>query len=100
MREYSAHFVTRFRLWVTTRGNYRKAFLTCRKHRIDLNVIVDRDPKLFTDRLSSFIEQVHDVDYINLFLTNLGSVAFLDLPTGLLIMVCSQTEFAATRGNI
>ncbi|KAI0278772.1 IKI3 family-domain-containing protein [Russula aff. rugulosa BPL654] len=53
-------------------GNYRKAFLTCRKHRIDLNVIVDRDPKLFTERLSTFIEQVHDVDYINLFLTNLG----------------------------
>jgi elongator complex protein 1 len=87
MREYSPHFVTRFRLWVTTRGNYRKAFLTCRKHRIDLNVIVDRDPKLFTERLSSFIEQVHDVDYINLFLTNLGSVAFLGLPTGLLIRV-------------
>jgi hypothetical protein len=99
MREYSPHFVTRFRLWVTTRGNYRKAFLTCRKHRIDLNVIVDRDPKLFTERLSSFIEQVHEVDYINLFLTNLGSVAFL-LPTEVLIRVRSQAEFATTRGNI
>ncbi len=70
------------RLWVTTRGNYHKAFLTCRKHRIDLNVIVDRDPKLFRERLSSFIEQVKDVDYINLFLTNLGSVVLLNLPTG------------------
>lgn len=39
-------------------------------------MIVDRDPKLFRERLSSFIEQVHDVDYINLFLTNLGSVLF------------------------
>ena len=73
--------------------------MTCRKHRIDLNVIVDRDPKLFTKCLSSFIEQVHDVDYINLFLTNLGSVASLDL-TGLLIRVRSQAEFAATRTNI
>ncbi|KAI0253762.1 IKI3 family-domain-containing protein [Lactifluus subvellereus] len=53
-------------------GNYRKAFLACRKHRIDLNVIVDRDLKLFRDRLPSFVEQVRDVDYINLFLTNLG----------------------------
>ncbi|KAI9454947.1 IkappaB kinase complex IKAP component [Russula earlei] len=53
-------------------GNYRKAFLACRKHRIDLNVIVDRNPDLFRERLSSFIEQVRDVDYINLFLTNLG----------------------------
>ena len=32
--------------------------------------------------LSSFIEEVKDVDYINLFLTNLGSVVFLNLPTG------------------
>jgi elongator complex protein 1 len=50
--------------------------LACRKHRIDLNVIVDRDPKLFRDRLPSFVEQVRDVDHINLFLTNLGFVAF------------------------
>ncbi|KAH8980756.1 IkappaB kinase complex IKAP component [Lactarius hatsudake] len=53
-------------------GNYRKAFLACRKHRIDLNVIVDRDPKLFRERLPFFVEQVGDVDYINLFLTNLA----------------------------
>ncbi|KAH9022450.1 IkappaB kinase complex IKAP component [Lactarius hengduanensis] len=53
-------------------GNYRKAFLACRKHRIDLNVIVDRDPKLFRERLPFFLEQVGDVDYINLFLTNLA----------------------------
>ena len=63
------------------RGNYRKAFLACRKHRIDLNVIVDRNPKLFRERLSSFIEQVSDVDYVNLFLTNLGFVVFSNLPT-------------------
>ncbi|KAH8994552.1 Elongator complex protein 1 [Lactarius akahatsu] len=53
-------------------GNYRKAFLACRKHRVDLNVIVDRDPKLFRERLPFFVEQVGDVDYINLFLTNLA----------------------------
>ena len=39
--------------------------------------MVDRNPKLFRERLSSFIEQVSDVDYVNLFLTNLGSVIFL-----------------------
>ena len=58
------------------RGNYRKAFLACRKHRIDLNVIVDRDPKLFRERLPFFVEQVGDIDYINLFLTNLAFVIF------------------------
>ena len=58
------------------RGNYRKAFLACRKHRVDLNVIVDRDPKLFRESLPCFVEEVSDVDYINLFLTNLGFVIF------------------------
>jgi len=77
MREHSLHFITGIVLIrATKRGNYRKAFLACRKHRIDLNVIVDRDPDLFRKRLTSFIEQVHDIDYINLFLTNLGSVIF------------------------
>ena len=77
-------------LSVTSRGNYRKAFLACRKHRIDLNVIVDRDPKQFRERLPSFIEQVCDVDYINLFLTNLGLVAFSELYLLILIRVRSQ----------
>jgi elongator complex protein 1 len=50
--------------------------LACRKHRIDLNIIVNRDPKLFRERLPSFVEQVRDVDYINLFLTSLGFISF------------------------
>ncbi|KAA1476949.1 Elongator complex protein 1 [Dentipellis sp. KUC8613] len=54
-------------------GKYLKAFLACRKHRIDLNVIVDHDPAKFRERLSSFLDQVDDVDFINLFLTNLGN---------------------------
>ena len=56
------------------RGNYRKAFVACRKHRIDLNVIVDHDRAAFMSRLASFVEQVDDVDHINLFLTSLGCV--------------------------
>jgi elongator complex protein 1 len=75
---------------VVTRGNYRKAFLACRKHRIDLNVIVDKDPKRFRERLPSFIEQVHDVDYINLFLTNLGSEVVFSISLLTLIGACSQ----------
>jgi elongator complex protein 1 len=53
-------------------GNYRKAFFACRKHRIDLNVMVTHDQATFTSRLASFVEQVDDVDHINLFLTSLG----------------------------
>ncbi|KAG8958698.1 hypothetical protein FRC03_008908 [Tulasnella sp. 419] len=52
--------------------NYRKAFLACRKHRIDLNILVDHDPEGFMASLSSFTEQVHEGDYINLFLTGVG----------------------------
>jgi elongator complex protein 1 len=57
------------------RGNYRKAMLACRKHRIDLNVIVDHDSKAFLARIDSFVEQVHEVDYINIFLSAIGFVA-------------------------
>ena len=55
-------------------GNYRKAFLACRKHRIDLNFIVDHDHAKFLENIPSFVEQVHEVDYINLLLTGLGYI--------------------------
>jgi len=53
-------------------GNYRKAFLACRKHRIDLDFLVDHDHAKFLEDIPSFVEQVHEVDHINLFLTGLG----------------------------
>ncbi|KAJ6593195.1 Elongator complex protein 1 [Mycena capillaripes] len=51
---------------------YRKAFLSCRKHRIDLNALVEHDHAAFLENLSLFLEQIHEVDYINLFLTGIG----------------------------
>ncbi|KAG6878289.1 hypothetical protein C0992_008296 [Termitomyces sp. T32_za158] len=53
-------------------GEYRKAFFACRKHRIDLNVLVEHDEAGFLERISSFVEQISEVDHINLFLSNLG----------------------------
>ncbi|KAH9846478.1 IkappaB kinase complex IKAP component [Lenzites betulinus] len=53
-------------------GNYMKAFTACRKHRVDLNVFVDHNKEAFIKGIPSFIQQVSDVDYINLFLTSLG----------------------------
>ncbi|KAF9262678.1 pol II transcription elongation factor [Marasmius fiardii PR-910] len=53
-------------------GQYRKAFLSCRKHRIDLNFLVGHNQDAFLEGLSSFVEQLHEVDYINLFLTSIG----------------------------
>ncbi|KAF6761197.1 pol II transcription elongation factor [Ephemerocybe angulata] len=50
-------------------GNYRKAFFSCRKHRLDLNVLVDHDQALFLERVPQFVEQIPEVDHLNLFLT-------------------------------
>lgn len=56
-------------------GEWRKAFLACRKHRIDLTVLVEHDRVAFLRGLPAFVEQVEDVDYLNLFLTSVGCVA-------------------------
>ncbi|KAF8911562.1 IkappaB kinase complex IKAP component [Gymnopilus junonius] len=53
-------------------GNYRKAFFACRKHRIDLNVIVDHSPETLLARISSFVDQIPEVDHLNLFLALIG----------------------------
>jgi len=58
----------------THSGHWRKAFLSCRKHRIDLNVLIEHNPDVFFSDLSTFVEQIDDVDYINLFLTSVGYV--------------------------
>ena len=55
-------------------GQWRKAFLSCRKHRIDPNVLVEHNPDGFFSDLPKFLEQIDDVDYINLFLTSVGCV--------------------------
>ncbi|KAF8339341.1 pol II transcription elongation factor [Amanita rubescens] len=73
-----SHMPLLFTLSAEFRGNYRKAFLACRKHRIDLTVLVEHDPKAFFDRVSSFVKQVDEVDYINLFLTVIGLTKYVN----------------------
>ncbi|KAF9222466.1 pol II transcription elongation factor [Gyrodon lividus] len=53
-------------------GRWQKAFLSCRKHRIDLGIILQHNQDAFMAGVSAFVDQVQDVDYINLFLTNVG----------------------------
>ncbi|KAJ3499885.1 hypothetical protein NLJ89_g10033 [Agrocybe chaxingu] len=53
-------------------GSYRKAFFACRKHRIDLNVIVDHNPEKFLGDIPSFVDQIPEVDHLNLMLTLIG----------------------------
>ncbi|KAF8340348.1 IKI3 family-domain-containing protein [Cantharellus anzutake] len=51
---------------------YRKAFLACRKHRVDFNVFVSHDSQAFVSDIGEFVKQVHEVDHLNLFLANIG----------------------------
>ncbi|KAI0752776.1 IkappaB kinase complex IKAP component [Daedaleopsis nitida] len=70
-------------------GNYAKAFTACRKHRIDLNVFVEHNRDAFIKGIPSFIEQVPDVDYINLFLTSLGQGS---LPSDVVAHICDAVR--------
>ncbi|KAF9995387.1 hypothetical protein BGZ80_001407 [Entomortierella chlamydospora] len=53
--------------------DFRTAFLTCRKHRIDLNILYDHNPKVFMDNVAEFVKQVKEVDHLILFLSSLRS---------------------------
>ncbi|EAL20131.1 hypothetical protein CNBF2080 [Cryptococcus deneoformans B-3501A] len=59
-------------------GAYRAAFLTCRKHRLDLNLLYDLDPEKFMANLETFVENVHEVDYLNLFISSLKQAVYGD----------------------
>jgi len=54
-----------------TRGRYRSAFVHCRKHRLDLNMLYDLHPEQFMRSLPEFVKQVPEVDYLNLFVSSL-----------------------------
>lgn len=70
-------------------GLWRKAFMACRKHRIDFSVIVEHNQDVFMAGIPAFVEQIEDVDYINLFLTSVGRS---QLPTGVIANVCDSVR--------
>ncbi|KAG6878005.1 hypothetical protein C0993_000965 [Termitomyces sp. T159_Od127] len=70
----SALYVYVAYLWMAS-GDYRKAFFACRKHRINLNVLVEHDEARFLERIAAFVEQIGEVEHVNLFLSNLGCVS-------------------------
>jgi elongator complex protein 1 len=63
---------------------YRKAFLACRKHRIDLNFLVEHNTRLFSENVGSFVDQIPEVDHLTLFLSGIGC-AFMRLAAPLLL---------------
>lgn len=48
---------------------YKKAFLACRTHRIDLDIVHDYDPELFLSNIEVFINQIAKVEYLDLFVS-------------------------------
>lgn len=50
---------------------YKKAFLACRSHRVDMNILHDHDPSQFIANIGSFVGQAEKVEYIDLFLSQL-----------------------------
>ncbi|KAJ3149243.1 hypothetical protein HDU89_003961 [Geranomyces variabilis] len=51
--------------------DYRTAFVLCRKHRIDMNFLVDCDRAGFEAHVEQFVRDVADPDYLNLFISSL-----------------------------
>ncbi|SSD58387.1 probable Elongator complex protein 1 [Saccharomycodes ludwigii] len=49
--------------------NYKSAFITCRTHRINLDILHDYDTALFYDNLEHFINDIGRVDYLDLFIS-------------------------------
>lgn len=53
------------------RLDFRSAFTLVRKHRIDVNIIYDHNPPKFMEHVETFVRQLKDPDYLNLFLFGL-----------------------------
>lgn len=54
--------------------DYKKAFLTCRHHRVDLNILHDYLPDQLSFNIPLFLQQLGLAEYIDLFLSQLRYV--------------------------
>ena len=52
--------------------NYKRAFLTCRTHRVDMNILHDYAPDQFKQDVVTFLKKVKKTEYIDLFLSSLS----------------------------
>ena len=55
-------------------GAFKKAFMYCRSHRVDMNILHDHDSQYFLSHVASFIDQVAKIENIDLFLSQLRYV--------------------------
>ena len=50
---------------------YKSAFLSCKNHRVDMNIISDHSPEDFDQSVELFVDQIQKVEHIDLFLSQL-----------------------------
>ncbi|KAK3714213.1 putative elongator complex protein 1 [Vermiconidia calcicola] len=55
-----------------TKRDYKKAFLICRTHRVDMSILHDYAPAQFMHDVGLFVKQVKKAEYIDLFLSSLS----------------------------
>ncbi|GFO49807.1 elongator complex protein 1, partial [Plakobranchus ocellatus] len=53
------------------RNEIYEAFMTIRKHRINMNLLHDHNPRHFLDNIDNFVETIKSQSYLNVFLTDL-----------------------------
>lgn len=51
--------------------DYKKAFLSCRGHRVDTNILYDYAPQQFLENVELFVKQIEKAEHIDLFLSQL-----------------------------
>ncbi|RMX99264.1 hypothetical protein D0868_09634 [Hortaea werneckii] len=52
--------------------DYKKAFMICRSHRVDMNILHDYAPEQFMQDIELFIKQVKKTEHIDLFLSSVS----------------------------
>lgn len=52
--------------------DYKKAFMNCRTHRVDMNILHDYAPDQFLQDVPVFLKQIKKVEHVDLFLSSLS----------------------------
>jgi len=55
------------------RGAYGEAYRLCRRHRLPMDILVEKNPERFKACLLDFIRQFKDIEHLNTFVSALGS---------------------------
>ncbi|GJQ11216.1 hypothetical protein GpartN1_g3007.t1 [Galdieria partita] len=54
-------------------GSYREAYSLCRRHRLPMDILVEKNPERFKENILDFIKQFKDPEHLNTFVSMLGS---------------------------